>query len=404
MGRMGPTVTVRAAALVALATALIGLLIVRELRGPRRLVMTRTVIVLLFGAVAVVGVSYVQHGVEGVSSGLSTASDWLSVLSAVFAFVLGFGTQGLARISGRPSIAVAIPSRAAFFRDVRRGLMATLSFMRHDSTDEYISTLSAREDLASFHECLRRALDARPDFLVIGPPSQHALEDEGVTRSLHGFLARGGVLFCIEHRPVAPSRTRDARRMVDVRSDSAAGAVVLSSYLSTRLAPDAHVLLIAGPAFSEPARIRREILCGAWPEADVRVLDVPGWTPTAARRVASIALDRDADVDLIVCGNDEMALEVCELVQARQLSTQVAGYDGLIRALFCICEPANPFVATVRIPPRAYGERIGRAICDLCRVSALVFRRRLDCDMKIGISDVNLVTLDNVKDLIEAMD
>lgn len=390
-------------ALIILVISLASFLATGIYRGPIRIIIARLSTFSFLFAVALLGLSITDSAEESLSNIISKASDWLGVISAAIAFSLGFGSRAVMRFAGRPLVAIVIPSRAAFFCDVRRGLHDSLATIPHELYDEFDSILSSGEDLSSFTHLLRNTLEKRPDFVILAAPTTIALCDQEVVSLINNHLHRGGILFTIENQPPAPNNESYARRLIVVRSDSYRGAELLAKSANRIVTQDSTVLIIAGPADSHPAKVRKELLSKELPMAHIHVLDMANWSSTAAKSLASSSLAEFKNIDLIVCGNDEMALSVSRLVQELKLphSPVVFGYDGISRALYAISELSNPLIATIRIPPHEYGERIGMRIKHLCELRGMFIRRDLTSSIVIPISESNLVTQDNVEHILQ---
>ncbi|MEO7622185.1 MAG: sugar ABC transporter substrate-binding protein [Gallionella sp.] len=371
-------------------------------RGPIRIIIAKLSTFSFLFAMSVLGLSITDSIGENFKDIISSASNWLGVISAAITFFLGYGSKFIMRITGRPLIAIVIPSRSVFFSDVRRGLHESLVTISHELYDEFNTSLSPGEDLPSFTRYLRHTLEKRPDFVIIAAPTTIALSDHEVATLIDNHLQRGGMLFTIENRLLSPKNECYARRLISVQSDSTSGAALLAKFANRIVTQDSTVVIIAGPADSHPAKVRKELFAKELPMARIHVIDVANWSPAAARRLASNSLAEIKKIDLIVCGNDEMALSVSRLVQELKLphSPVVLGYDGISRALYAIAELSNPLIATIRIPPSEYGEKIGTRIKLLCKLGGVFINSDLPPIIEIPISESNLVTQDNVENLL----
>lgn len=299
-----------------------------------------------------------------------TFSDGLSVAGLALTLLFAAGASFMNRMKLRLRIGVVIPSRVPFHSELRAGLNEALRGERCDLYDDYLVTNRALENLADFLPALRRTLHWRPDYLVVCSPSVSLISSEQVAGLLTSFARRGGGIIFIDNPPADEICRQLKKRYGSVTSDVETGAKWIAQFVKTRLGPGESVLVLAGPSSSAPAEVRRKMFEIAIPDATVEVADTGAWTAESTYQSLCQRLQRGERPRFVVCGNDVMAFGVVRALrefvthnqQRGPLSVEVIGYDGIARALFAISEPSNPFCATIRTPPSAYGQEIAAMI------------------------------------------
>ena len=113
--------------------------------------------------------------------------------------------------------------------------------------------------------------------------------------------------------------------MFRVSAQSRRGGEVLADYCCSLMNPETPSLSLQAPETSELAIERRELLHARLPDAEVAIIPVASWTATAAiRAVRGLMLASLERARLIVCGNDDMALGVVDLLNEMGLQDKDA--------------------------------------------------------------------------------
>lgn len=290
-------------------------------------------------------------------------SDALSMAGLAVSVVFGFGARSLERATSRPRIGLVIPSRVAFHVELRNGFAQSIGGIRADVYDDYLKSNHALENLADFLPSLRRTLAWRPDYLVLASPSGDLLSAEPIADQLLALTKRGGGVVFVDNVPDAALMAKLGDRVGSVTSDVRQGALLIADFLRRSTSKRDKVLVIAGPPTSAPAEIRRSVFQTELPGVEIIVENSGGWTAETAKSAAARHLRNGGHPKFIVAGNDVMAFGVIKaLREAKTQGVGVIGYDGIPRALYAIADPDNPFSATVRTPPSAYGNEIAAMI------------------------------------------
>lgn len=123
------------------------------------------------------------------------------------------------------------------------------------------------------------------------------------------------------------------------------------------------------------------------------------WSEQNAYEVIFKEVNKGRIFDLIICGNDDMALgAVSALYRAGLANTKVLGYDGILRAVAAVAEPSNPLVATMRIPPSTYEKRAARYVRDVFQGIG----KMAGSGIAISIPfDMNVVTAEGARHMLE---
>jgi ribose transport system substrate-binding protein len=365
----------------------------RSLRARSRVAAARSGLVLLVLGLTATGYSL------GVELNLQF-SDNLQVASILLSVALGVGAGAVDRALHRMTVAIVIPSRAAFHTDLRRGLREGLNQMKVRYVDEFADGPSL-ENLSEFLPCLRKAIQERPDYLVIAAPGNAFVDEPFLLNSIERMARLGGRVFFIENCPTKLS-PRAEKGIAVIRSDSTAGALVLAKFIATIWDGTSPVAIIAGPTESTPARTRFELLRDkvGVPEHLIVRTDVSGWSEAAGYEFAKEMGKLEPTPSIIVCGNDSIAVGAVRALLEMRFDdrVKVIGYDGIPQVIYAIAEPRNPLVATIRIPPAQYGFEIASQIFEDLH-SPWLRRSRLS-SVVITIGDANLVTGHNAEQIV----
>lgn len=261
------------------------------------------------------------------------------------------------------------PNRAA--RALRNGHYGTIGLLAHDfhRTGEALTTdavLRAAHDEDYTVTLLTVPTADTGDWVPAAARLQHQTVD-----GLIIIRAEGGSADRIALPPRFPVAVSDSR---------AAGlypCVVVDEAGSMRTAVD-HLLKlghrtvhhIAGPADSEPARLRSLGWRGALESAGI-VPPKPiigDWTVESGHRAGQILL-ADPTVTAVVCANDEMAFGLMAATQAAGRSVpddvSVVGFDDIALSRF-----ANPPLTTVRQDFQRMGAELFRLVLDQVRAQS----------------------------------
>lgn len=321
----------------------------------------------------VVGLTPSAIGIAVIAiGGHTTTSNVLTVVGVLASFIFGFAGERLNITQGRSvRLGLVISSKDAFHQEVRHGLYEELRGSRVTITDLGGSPDAPREDLANFSELLRRTVRERVDYLVMWPPGADAAEGDEVDEAVRRLRRQGGLSIFLENSPAeSPSQMGYAV----VRHDAVSGATLLAEAVRNVLDRNlGSLMLVLGPQFSSPGKIRGEVLTGALSATpDVECLQLASWSVRdAVGRIAN-RVKAGARPNVIVCPNDAIALAlVDDIAEWRHLAplrrTKILGFDGMRRAVACIAERGTNFEATVVIPPSEYGRIAGRLVRTLGR-------------------------------------
>lgn len=143
------------------------------------------------------------------------------------------------------------------------------------------------------------------------------------------------------------------------------------------------------------------------PNSTITVASIGAWTEQTGCSATLDFLRSNPAPKFVVAGNDVMALGVVRALReigktnrnADVKAVQVIGYDGIARALYAIAEPDNPFAATIRTPPAAYGHEIAAMILSDSRS---FFEKGLLKECVIPVGQGQLVVRDNVDMFLDA--
>jgi ABC-type sugar transport system substrate-binding protein len=244
-----------------------------------------------------------------------------------------------------------------------------LDSRRYVTFDPYTESDGPEEDLSSFIPNLHQAIQKRSDVLVICAPSVDLANAPALIEECKRMARRGAHLFFIES---VPSEAVLAQMLfvTTLASDSKEGAKLIAEFVRHEIdtlpesgRPQAHILVIPGPQHSRPANERLAALKTALSGLHVEVSYSQSWTADEARDLAAAALERSEKIKFICCGNDDMAQGASwACFDQHRLAIKITGHDGLYNTVVSIADPFSPISATIRIPPKSYGFRIGAAI------------------------------------------
>lgn len=333
-----------------------------------------------------------------------TISDSLGLAGLIFSFLFGlYGSKFLER-RRRALLSIVVPSKAAFNNEARRGLFGGLETLPVEIDDPFDSVVASYEDLPAFNLAMQKAALARPDYVVLNAPSAAQLDSEECTQAITAITSRGGRIICME---MAPSNIKDYEGLVtQIYSEVDVGASILAQYAVEQIPPNGTALLLAGPEYSAEANRRKKAIEECLQGAEGRHHDtysLPGWTDVGCYQRTRECLRNGQTPDVIICGNDTMALgavrAIRELSQSLSKKPKVFGYDGIPQAIIAIAQLESPFYATIRTPPSAFGEMAAYII----RLELTGIRRPSleNSESIIHIDGANLVSKDNADRILE---
>lgn len=352
---MWPAIGLAASAAILAATGA-GWMLSHSRRGPARVAWYRASVV-----GTVVGTALAMLTLPSFIA--ISMSDAIGIVGIVVSLALGFLSGAVANRTMKPLVGVAIPSRVAFHRELRAGLRSALG--EATIIDEYESSVAAREDLSDFLPLLRRTAAKKPDYLVICAPGIGTSAQPEVSRIVEDLASRGGAVFAIEAGDFSDLDQPARSRVSIVRSDARPGVEALIAYLRGHAPAVQRILIISGPSTSKPAGDRAREFATALPNAQVVGIQGSGWTAeSAVAALEQYRREQGALPEFIIAGNDEMALGCSRHLTdvPRGRSVRVIGFDGTLPALVSIADASSTFVATVRVPPKQYGEIVGGRI------------------------------------------
>jgi ABC-type sugar transport system substrate-binding protein len=296
-------------------------------------------------------------------------SDLLTLAGILISVLLALAASEYARKVRRLRVGIVIPSRRAFHRELRRGLREMLDSRRYVTFDPYAESDGPEEDLSSFIPNLHQVIQKRSDVLVICAPSVDLANSAALIGECKRLARRGAHIFFIES---VPSEAVLAQMLfvTTLASDSKEGAKLIAEFVRHEIdaLPEsdrrkAQVLVIPGPQHSRPANERLTALKTALSGLHVEVSHSQSWTADEARDLAAAALERSETIKFICCGNDDMAQGASwACFDRNRHAIEITGHDGLYNTVVSIADPFSPISATIRIPPKSYGFRIGAAI------------------------------------------
>lgn len=300
--------------------------------------------------------------VSAVSAAHWQQSNVLTLSGLLISALLTLAASESARNLRRLRIGIVIPSLSPFHRDLRRGIEDNLDRSQYITIDPYRSGDFPTEDLSNFGSCLNEAIERRCDYLIVCAPAVNLANSKEVRQACLQLVKKGGHIVFIESVPEAELLT-ELKFASALVTDSSAGSNLIASFVHNYLEQHAElssrpILVLPGPQHSRPAKARSEALSR---ELNRSVLDVRyslTWTAAEAEELATQALRSLGQVAGICCGNDDMALGASRAVAKLGVKVPfITGHDGLVRAIVSIADPFTPLKATVRIPPRTFGER-----------------------------------------------
>ncbi len=239
------------------------------------------------------------------------------------------------------------PNRAArALRDGRYGSIGLLA-RRFDRTGEALTT-DAILRAAEAEDYSVTLLSAHDTTSAEWEPAARRLQHQTVD-GIIVMRAEGGAGDPLALPPTMPVVVSDSRahgRYPRVVSDEYDGARSATAHLLGL--GHATVHLVAGPADSEPARLRTAGWRTALAErgAEIHAPLIGDWTPGSGY-AAGRALAADSSVTAVMCANDEMAFGVMLALHAAGLTVpadiSVMGFDGISLSRYSV-----PPLSTIR--------------------------------------------------------
>ena len=279
-----------------------------------------------------------------------------------------------------------------------------LQGFRNDSDTSRIEEIESTElrhsdDDASFKLAMEKAAHLNTQFVVLVPPNKEVWKNSDISKILLKITERQTRVIIIENAPADIANKQYGGLVTSIHSDSENGAQLLAEHAISSKRVE-RVLVINGPRESDNAAIRARIFRDRFkrPPLTSEFRDSDGWAGKQARRIVESYLNNSRIPDLIVCGNDEMALAAAEALASsgpEGRNCRVFGYDGIVQALFAIADKWNPFCATIRIPTSLYG----RYVVNL--INRVQERHQLDPRNRIPISKGNLVTSETIEHVLK---
>jgi DNA-binding LacI/PurR family transcriptional regulator len=339
--------------------------------------------------------------------------DLLSLIGLAASAVGSFLTSEYLRGVRRLKVAIVIPSMRPFHTELRRGLVESLDPRRYRIQDPYAESDNPEEDLSSLLPTLLTALRGRPDVMVICAPAVELAESEELIHACESFAWRGGHVIFVESVPqvVILERIKFCTTVV-TDSEKSAELVAMAVESVSKCLPETagdSILVVPGPRHSRPAVTRVEALRRHLADKRLVVESTLTWTATETERIVASHLARNSAIRIICAGNDDMARGAAQAIhRAGRPEIGIVGHDGIYEAIVAISDPFNPLAATVRVPPKAYGQRAASLIESLpAHPSRLVpwLRHRLTQRIRPGaitvpLSRSNIVTADNAQFLL----
>lgn len=336
-------------------------------------------------------------------------SDVLSLVGLLLTIVLTLFASEYVRSISQLRVGVVIPSLRPFHRELRQGLREILDPRRYVLIDPYVEGDNPEEDLSNFIPVLQHALNRHSDVLVVCASSVDLANSPALIKECEKLTRRGGHVFFIESVP-SDDILQGLRFVTALVSDSRQGAVILSQFVRDRwnALPIAEqqsscVLIIPGPQHSRPASERLQALQTELVGVPTEVVFSLSWTSNEAAAITKRVLQNLQNARFICCGNDDMARGAALACFELGISAvEIVGHDGLYDTIVSIADPFSPLSATVRIPPKAFGFRVGALLEALPTHWGLVvpggswFYRRVKPEtIMLPITRANLVTRHN---------
>jgi ABC-type sugar transport system substrate-binding protein len=380
--------------------ALVVLFASRQLRGVIRVRVASASVVLVLGLATLAGVSIAYDFKWNRADALNLVGLGIAISTALFA---GDLLRGVRRIR----VGVVIPSLRPFHREVREGIREVLREKgRYHILDPFVEGRFSEEDLSSFPSVLHEAIRKRCDTLVVCAPAADLANAPDVVDECKRFADRGGHIYFIESIP-DDAILDEILFVTALQSDSQRSAQLLGDYVVAVVKADElanRILMIPGPQHSRPAQERLQELSKHISKADLEIVHTRSWTAAEAEAAVLENVDDLDSYAIICCGNDDMARGAARaLAKVGRRSPPIVGHDGLYETLVLIADPFSPLSATVRIPPRAFGERVGVLIdsaparfgCVLLHGRAFYANRTRAQKLLLPITRASLVTKHN---------
>jgi hypothetical protein len=327
----------------------------------------------------------------------------LSVVGILVSFFFGVGGEKFLRKDAtRLKTGLIIASKLSFHQELRKGFLLSLTDIPTEIIDEYQRRDAPKEDLADFLGLLTRVSNLDPDVLVIWPPSGGQARDIEVERLLHKHLDKGGLVVAFENE-LSESLSRK-KGVVLISSAHIEGGKLIAEYAVQRVNPGNTILVTAGPRHSRPAEDRLKAVIQTLENAGVKffVDRCDTWAPEEAADRFCRYCKENGNPKVVITSNDAAGIAVSRALGKpsgeRHRYVEVIGYDGLPEALNVIAEPCSRFVATIRIPPSAYGHAAANVIQSEYRRG--IFEGRQCGARVLPITGASLITKHKAKDAI----
>ena len=342
--------------LVIVGLSIVFLLISKITRGCRRISARLAGFLVFIPSITILSVLFFSQG------GGEAVSLTLSVAGIVISFIFGVAGKFLSITgSSKVRVGIVISSKDPFHQEIRRELFSKLDSVAFQIFDFGAAPDAPREDLTVFHDLLSKTLTKQVDYLVMWPPGGNAANQSDVREATDRLRCLGGLCIFLENGPDMLYGTKLNHALI--RHNAEEGAKLLADGVRHLLAdtPSFNLLVLLGPEFSEPAKLRNNVLISEFPEGDgISHLQLEGWSTSDALNQLITRVKQGCIYDALLCPNDNIALEVVDALFNRpdlmlMKDTKVIGFDGLPRASACIAEYGTNFQLTVTIPPREYG-------------------------------------------------
>lgn len=295
----------------------------------------------------------------------------IGILGVLVSFFFGLGGNLLLKLENTVRIGIAIPSKTEFNDEIIEEIAKRLAEIT-TKLDEKI-TLDYKDysngkiiKSIEFYELLDKMLeDAKkhsPDYLIVHCPNK-GYANSNYRNFLDLLRGKTKIIF-IETIP--DFRRQDiskfGKNIFEVHFNSHNGAEVLSQQIKQRLSGQENIMLINGPKSSENATQRAEIIEHHLRENITSIYYATSWLPSSAREIMDLYRTNNQNImpDIVVCGNDNIAIGVCDYLYENSLSNQgikVIGFDGIRPAIERIKIPESTLWATLKIPPKQYGKQ-----------------------------------------------
>jgi ribose transport system substrate-binding protein len=186
------------------------------------------------------------------------------------------------------------------------------------------------DDVAQQIELIGRAIEARPDAIVLVPVHETALN-----AAILGINSAGVPLFNL----IVPTTTGE--RVTFVGSDDAALATSITRYLARHLGETGRIVVLEGTPASPTSGKRLDgILAGVAmsPRLAVTASVRGDYQRITARDAMAALLAGGIEFDGVIAANDAMALGALDALESKRLSRPVVGVNAIPEAITAIRE------------------------------------------------------------------